>query len=115
MKTKLGCLAIIVYLTIGFVQLLATISGIQLWINMPWILVALISLIIAYIPIIGTIAGIKGATAVWGWDLWPAIALFCGPYVFYIIAIAVGGAADLLQRKKSENTPTAKINNSVRS
>lgn len=100
MKEKLGCVAVIVYLMIGFVQLLATIKGIQIWFSVPWILAAFLSLIIAYIPIVGTIAGIKGATAAWGWSLWPAIAFFCWPYVLYIAAVAVGGVADLLNRNK---------------
>lgn len=100
MKEKLGCVAAIVYLAIGFVQLLATIKGIQIWFNMPWILAAFLSSIIAYIPIVGTIAGIKGATAAWGWSLWPAIAFFCWPYALYFAAIAAGGVADLLSRKR---------------
>ena len=100
MKEKLGGVAAIVYLAIGFVQLLATIKGIQVWLGLPWIFAAFLSLIIAYIPIVGTIAGIKGATAAWGWSLWPAITFFCWPYVFYIAAVAAGGAAHLLSRKR---------------
>ncbi len=99
MKEKLGCVAAIVYLGIGFVQLLATIKGIQIWFSVPWILAAFASLIIAYSPVIGTIAGIKGATAAWDWSLWPAIAFFCWPYRLFA-AVAVGGVADLLSRKK---------------
>lgn len=104
MKEKLGCVAAIVaaivYLAIGFVQLLATIKGIQIWLNAPWIIAAFLSFVIAYIPIIGTIAGIKGATAAWGWSLWGAIAFFCWPYVLYIAAVSVAGVTDLLSRKK---------------
>ena len=99
MKEKMGCAAAIIYFTIGVVQLLATIRGIQIWTSMPWILAAFLSMIIAYIPIVGTIAGIKGATVAWGWRLWPAIAFFCWPYAIYIIAIAAGGVADLLSRR----------------
>jgi hypothetical protein len=50
-----------------------------------------ICFIIAWIPIIGTLAGIKGAMAGWGWKLWPALALFCGPYALYLFAIVCGG------------------------
>lgn len=100
MKEKLVCVAVIVYLVIGFIQLLAIIKGIQIWFSVPWILATFLSLIIAYIPIIGTIAGIKGAIAAWGWSLWPAIAFFCWPYLLFIAAVAVGGVADLLSRKK---------------
>ena len=69
MKEKLGCIAALAYLGIGFVQLLATIKGIQISFDWPWILASFVSLIIAYIPIVGTVAGIKGATAGWGWAL----------------------------------------------
>jgi hypothetical protein len=100
MKEKLGCVAAIVYVGIGFIQLLATIKGIQILFSMPWILAAFLSSIIAYIPVIGTIAGIKGATAAWGWRLWPAIAFFCWPYVLYIATVAIAGVADLLSWKK---------------
>ncbi len=99
MKGKLGCAAAIVYLGVGFVQLLAMLKGIQLWLGVPWILAALVSLVIAYIPIVGTIAGIKGATAAWGWGLWPAIAFFCGPLALTLVAAAAGGVSDLVKRK----------------
>jgi hypothetical protein len=98
MKEKLGCAAAIVYLAIGCVQILAIIEGIQIWLSAPWLLAAFLSMVIAYIPIVGTIAGVKGATAAWGWGLWPAITFFCWPYALYIIAIAAGGIADLLSR-----------------
>jgi len=102
MKEKVGCAAAIVYLAIGFVQLLAIIKGIQIWFSVPWILAMFLSFIIAYIPIIGTIAGIRGATAAWGWSLWPTIGFFCWPYVLYAAALAVGGVAELLSWKKGE-------------
>ena len=102
MKEKLGCAAYLVYLAIGLVQLLAIIKGIQLWTGASWVLAAFLSLLVAYIPIVGTIAGIKGATDTWGWDVWPAIAFFCWPYVLYFVAVAAGGVADLRSRKRGE-------------
>ena len=105
MKEILGLAAALVYFGIGFVQLLAMIKGLQLWFSIPWILAAVLSLVVAYIPVVGTIAGIKAATEAWGWDLWPAIAFFCGPYVLYIAAIAAGGVVDLLRRKRQGGAP----------
>jgi hypothetical protein len=84
---------------IGLVQWLATIKGLQTWLKFPWLIAALLSLIVAWIPIVGTIAGIKGAMAAWGWNVWPSIGVFCGPFIIYLIAIAVGGVVDLLRRK----------------
>ena len=104
MKRTIGCVAIVVYLAIGFVQLLAAVKGIQLWLDWPWILAAFISLFVAYIPVVGTVAGIVGATAAWGWGLWPAIALFCSPYVLYVIAIATGAVELSPQAEEDEAT-----------
>jgi len=102
MKDKLGCIAALAYIGIGFVQLLATVKGIQVWFDWPWMLAAFVSLIVAYIPFVGTVAGIKGATAAWGWALWPAIIFFCWPYVLYLAAVTGGGCADVVSRKKDD-------------
>jgi hypothetical protein len=81
-------------------RFLATIKGIEIWLGLPWIVAAFISFIIAFLPLVGTIAGIKGATDAWGWNLWPAIAFFCWPYALYIVAVSVAGIVDLLSRRK---------------
>lgn len=104
MKQTIGCAVFIVYLGIGLVQLLASINGIQLWFDWPWILAALVSLFVAYIPVVGTVAGIVGATAAWGWGLWPTIALFCSPYVLYVIAILTGAVELSPQDEQDEVT-----------
>lgn len=95
MKTALGCGAAVLYFGIGFVQLLAAIKGIQLWMGVPWLIAVVISTFVAWIPVVGTVAGIKGATDAWGWGFWPAVAFFCWPFVIYVIAIAGGGIAVL--------------------
>lgn len=100
MKEKLGCVAIIIFLVMGFVQVLATIKGIQIWFDVPWMLAAFVSLFIGYIPFLGTVAGIMGATAGWGWALWPAIAFFCWPYIIFFAALAVGGVADAVDTEE---------------
>ncbi len=103
MLKKLGYLAIafavVVYLAMGFIQLFAVIKGLQIWLSVPWIVAAFLSFVIAYIPVLGTIVGIKGAMDGWGWSLWPTIAFFCWPYCLYILVISVAGAAGLLGRK----------------
>jgi hypothetical protein len=102
MKAKLGCAAAVIYLVIGVIQMLATIRGIQLWTDLPWLISAIISMFIAYLPLVGTVAGIKGATDVWGWGFWSAVAFFCWPYVIYVLAIVVGGVADLMSRRRGK-------------
>ena len=99
MKEKLGCAAALIYFGIGTIQLLATIKGIQIWTGMPWLISAFISMFVAYIPLVGTVAGIKGATDAWGWGFWSSVAFFCWPYVIYVLAIAVGGVSTLMSRR----------------
>ena len=49
------------------------------------LLVIILSGIISYIPLVGTIAGFKGAMDVWGWSFIGAGALFFGPLVVYAL------------------------------
>ena len=102
MKEKLGCAAALIYFGIGIVQFLATIKGIQMWTGMPWLISAFISMFVAYIPLVGTVAGIKGATDAWGWDFWSSVVFFCWPYVIYVLAIAAGGVATLMSRRRGK-------------
>lgn len=102
-------LAFIAYFGIGLVQLAAIVHGVQIWLGLPWLLAALLSAIVVYIPILGTIAGIKGATTAWGWRLMPTIVFFCAPYVIYMAATAVGGLVDLLQRRRSIVAPGPEV------
>ena len=59
---------------------------------------AVISMFVAYIPLIGTVAGIKGAIDAWGWGFWSSVAFFFWQFVIYALAFAVGGVAALMSR-----------------
>src|SRR5262245_60182017 len=99
MKENLGYVAALIYFGIGLVQLLATVKGIQTWTGLPWLIAAFISMFVAYIPLVGTVAGIKVAIDAWGWGFWSSVAFFGWPYVIYILAIAVGSVATLMSRR----------------
>ncbi len=100
MKDKLGCAGVIVYFVLGIFQFVAAYKGVQIWFEGPWILTTAITLIAAYIPILGTVVGIKGAMAAWGWGLWPSIAFFCWPFGVVLLAAIVGGVVILFSRNE---------------
>lgn len=100
----LGCFFIgFIYFSFGFIQFLAMIKGTQIWFNIPWVISIIVSGFFAWVPIIGTIAGIKGAIDGWGWDPLFALILFLVPYTLYIIAIIFGGLIDFFKKIKSKH------------
>ena len=99
----LGCAAYIVYMIWSVFQLLAMVKGVQIMFHLPLPLAVAACFIVAWIPILGTIAGIKGAMVGWGWGLWTAIAFFFAPYVLYTLAVVTGAAADLWTRHKGKS------------
>ena len=92
MKGKIGC---IVYAFVGLLQLAAVYGAVEDWWGVPWWIGMFISPIIAFTPIVGTIAGIMGAIKSFGWSPLFAILLFFWPYVLYLILFAGGGIAKL--------------------
>ena len=76
------------YLIIGFVQLFAVADGIEHVTNVPGFLAMIGAFLITYIPIVGSLAGVYGATEVWDWSLIQAGVLFFWYVpVFIIISI----------------------------
>ena len=73
------------FLVLGIVQWFAIVDGLSYWFDISGIIAYVISFFVAYIPIIGTIAGIIGALDVWGWSWINAGLLFFGPLIFVII------------------------------
>ena len=68
----------LVYFALGLIQILATVDGVAYWTGLPGFLSWIIALAIAYIPLVGTIAGYLGALNIWGWEIWQAALLFFG-------------------------------------
>jgi hypothetical protein len=82
-KTSLPIVWVIGYGLLGVVQVLAILDGIEAALGVHWLLAGLLGLFLAYMPVIGTLLGIWGAVAAWGWRLPAALALFLGPHVVY--------------------------------
>jgi len=53
--------------------------------GIPTFFAFIVSFFITCIPLLGTIAGFKGAIDVWGWSFFEAGALFFGPFIILII------------------------------
>jgi len=65
----------LLYLLIGFAQFFAIWDAIELYLD--WgIFDFLVALSVTYIPLLGSILGYFGATEVWRWEPWQAVALF---------------------------------------
>lgn len=86
----LGVLGYIVYFGIGLFQLAAIYGFLEDYWGWPFLLSAIGGLIVAYIPIIGSICGVLGAIYVWRWEVWQAILLFCWPIIFMFCGGFIG-------------------------
>jgi len=84
-----GSLFGIGYFLLGIVQWVATIDGLAVWFGISGFFAFVLSGIISYIPLIGTIAGFRGAMDVWGWSFLEAGALFFGPFLFLILCALI--------------------------
>ncbi len=71
----------IAYLLLGLFQIAATFDGVQHLLGVHWLVAGFIGLVLGAFPLIGTAAGVYGATAAWGWSLMSALGLFFGPLV----------------------------------
>jgi len=73
------------WLLLGIFQWFAIVAGLEIWFGIPTFFAFIVSFFITCIPLLGTIAGFKGAIDVWGWSFFEAGALFFGPFIILII------------------------------
>lgn len=93
----LGVIAAVSYYGLGLLQLAAVVSffnSVWGWWLIPSLLVASL---IAYMPVVGAVAGIYAAVHAWGWSLYAAIALFCFPLLMWVAIMLIAGAATATQ------------------
>jgi hypothetical protein len=80
---------LIAYLVLGTAQLRAIAAGLKARDVTPhraWI----IALLLAYVPIIGSAAGVCGAAAGWQWTVQKGIFRFFGPLLIIAVTIVAG-------------------------
>lgn len=81
----------LLYLVIGLAQFFAIWDAIEHYLD--WgVLDFIIAMFVTYIPLVGSILGYLGATEVWRWEAWQALALFFWYVPVAIIAMFLDGA-----------------------
>jgi len=85
MLAGLKGVTMILFFALGFLQFFAFIAGLQEAMDVGVFGAVVISLLVSFIPFIGTVAGIYGAIEGWGWETLPAVALFVGPFAVILL------------------------------
>ena len=96
--TVLGCLPGTLYLAYGLIQYSAVVAQIHSFTHLNGFFSAILSLILTYFPVVGSIIGFFGAKDVWGWHWWQAALLYLGlPVGLYILLFLGNIVAVLVQ------------------
>ena len=91
MKQALPMTVGIGYFVIGIVQFFAIVEGLAHWFGISGFVAFILSLFIAYIPLIGSVAGFTVAIDVWGWSTLEAGSLFFCPVVLLFVLSWISG------------------------
>jgi len=95
------------WIALGFAQWIAEVDGLHQVLGWPKFFCVLAASFTAWIPVLGTAAGIWGAHAAWGWDWLPAFALFLGPPLLMLVVIAVvmavAAAVDAIRARRARS------------
>lgn len=81
------------YFILGIFQLAAIMAGLEDWIGLHWLIAIPLAMIIAYIPVIGTIVGVVGAVTAWHWSWVQVGGLFFGPLIVLIFFALISGVS----------------------
>lgn len=81
------------YLGLGLVQLFAIIDGLQVW-GLNLLLAIIGAVVVTYIPLVGTIAGIAGAHYAWQWSWLGACGLFLLPFAILVTVAIIDSVRD---------------------
>ena len=99
----LQVIGVIVYIGIGFVQLGASFAGVNAALGLhglaALIIGGLVGMFVAWLPLVGTAAGIYGAYTAWHWHLLSAVLLFGFPMVIYAALLLIFGIAALFGKE----------------
>lgn len=89
------------YVVIALFQWSAEIAGLRDVLGWPSFLCWVVAMFTAWVPLIGTSAGIWGAHAAWEWDWVPAISLFFGVPLFGVLCVGVLTLIEGAQNRKA--------------
>ena len=85
--------ALIAYFAVTFVQIPAVVIGVHQLTGFWWFICVLIGVTFASTPIVGSLFGIHGAEAGWGWSTAESYSLFVGVPLFFLVLGSIIGAA----------------------
>lgn len=91
----------IIYFGVGLVQLAATMAGLEQWLGLHWLIAVPLAMILAYVPLVGTIVGMFGAVHAWGWEWWQAGALFFGALALTVVLFALANLVESVGRRRA--------------
>lgn len=94
--------ALALYIGSGILQFFAAMFGTQAYFELNgfegWIISMLAGLLVAWTPIVGSVAGVLGAVVAWSWPVWLAVVVFVVPVVACAVLIALALFRDHLRR-----------------
>lgn len=90
---------IIAYLVVGLIQFFAIQDGIAFATGMPSFVALVLAGLSTYIPVLGSILGVYGATNVWGWSLVQSLVLFFWFVPAFVLFLLFGFIADVFSKK----------------
>jgi hypothetical protein len=71
-----GCLLGLAWIAVGILQFFAASAQIDAWLRLGPAPSAILGLLVAFTPILGSVVAFLGATSVWGWANWAAAIVF---------------------------------------
>jgi hypothetical protein len=84
------------YLVMATLQVVATWQGLEQSSGMPRALAMVGGGVVGAVPILGSITGLWGAMAAWGWSFLPSLLIF----FWYVPAVLIAAAFDARRRSR---------------
>jgi hypothetical protein len=79
--------ALLLYFSVGFIQLLIIPAGLAVWLELHWMWAVVVAAVLAWIPLAGQALGLAAAAGPLNWPLAAALALFLWP--IWLVAAAL--------------------------
>jgi hypothetical protein len=96
----LGVIGTIGFMLMGMVQFFAIWDGVAFALDIPSILAFILALFLAWMPLVGAVAGVYGAVNVWDWVWWQAGLLFFGVQLLALAAMGGAGGLSALRTRR---------------
>ena len=95
---RIGGLGCTLYFALCVVQPAAILMALQGWLGLPGPIRFIISVLTAYVPLIGQILGTLGAVTAWGWPWWLDGPIFFGLFGLIVFLGSFARLTELFRR-----------------